>query len=60
MSQRIPFSPGKYVAMRPITFNGKKYKAGANFDPEKANCDSRRLRQLYDNRMIDMKVSRGS
>lgn len=56
MSQRAPLAPGKYVAIRAFTFNEKKYKAGAGFDPDKAHCDGRKLRQMYDNRMIDMRA----
>ncbi len=59
MTQRLPFTyADNYTVSRPFTYNGKKYAYGDNFNVEKAECDNRKLRQLYDARYINVKAKK--
>lgn len=58
-SQRLKFDPnGPFVARRTTTFNGDTFYLGDPFPMD--GVPARRLRQLFDDRRIDMDVGRVS
>lgn len=53
---RMPFSlRATFTVRKPFKFAGKSYKSGQPFDPKRVAVGVRRLRTMYDAKMIDMK-----
>lgn len=53
-ANRAVWDPDKVILVRkPFAWSGVEYKIGDTFDWRALDCDERRLRQLWDRRMID-------
>lgn len=54
---RPPFDPkGEFVAAKDFKFSGEAYATGDEFPWEELSCSERKLRQLYDNKLINLAV----
>lgn len=52
---RQPFLPqGEFVAGKAFRFGGKTFNVGDSFPWRKMSCSARRLRQLYESRLIEV------